>query len=251
VSVVPEPDRVDVQRPKASEHLVFGRGIHLCTAAMAVRNVSPSGASSRRRFSPAGRADVLDLRAGGLARERPWCGSRGIDPIGVREEPHARIGLDELDFQVGAADGGRCAVVESWREEVAIRSLVDRYADAVFRADDRELAATWADDGEWSILDRTAKGRDEIGALFRELTGGLSKIVQVPSGGVIEREGNAATGRWTVTEYAWLADGTPLLTLGRYRDQYVLVDGAWLFRRREFAPIYMGPPNLAGQAPAA
>ncbi len=143
-----------------------------------------------------------------------------------------------------------------WRDEVAIRALVDRYADAVAEADEKSWRETWLPDGdgrgpcEWVVFGRAVRGRDEVVALWRTLMSGLTRAVQMPSAGVVEPDGDGMSGRWTVTEVAWLKGGQPLFTVGRYRDEYVRGEGGWLFRRRSFEALYTGPPDLSGPAPA-
>jgi len=136
-------------------------------------------------------------------------------------------------------------------EELAIRSLVARYSDAVARRDERDWAATWAQDSEWHIFGRPTQGRDEIVSLFSKLIGSLSFVLQLPSFGIVELDetggavGPEAKGRWYITEYAQ-SKGEPLFTLGVYHDRYTRQDGGWRFARRRFDVLYMGPPGLSG-----
>lgn len=133
-------------------------------------------------------------------------------------------------------------------DELAIRSLVARYADTVGSGDIEGWSATWADDGEWSVLGATHRGRAAVVGRLEELLGGLEFVVQIASGGVLEICGETATGRWSVTEHGRFAGGAPLFTLGRYRDDYVCVDGEWRFARRVFHAIYIGPPDMSAKA---
>ena len=133
-------------------------------------------------------------------------------------------------------------------DELAIRELVDRYADAIVRRDEDAWAATWTADGEWHVLGDVVRGRDEVVKKWRDLMGRLQFVHQVASGGLLEFDGKRASGRFYVNEYATTRDGSGLLTLGVYHDEYVCEGGDWLFRRRRFGPLYMGPPDLSGSS---
>lgn len=132
-------------------------------------------------------------------------------------------------------------------DELAIRNLVARYADAVGRRDEKAWAETWTEDGEWHVLGQPAQGRDKVVALWNQLMGGLPFVVQLPSGGIIEIDGDHGRGRWYITEHGRMADGTGMMNIGHYRDDYRRVDGAWYFARRRFDALYMGPPDLSAE----
>jgi len=135
----------------------------------------------------------------------------------------------------------------STADELAIRALVHRYSDAVVRRDEAAWAETWAEDGEWHIMGRPTKGRDEVVALWRTLMSGFPFVVQIPGSGVIELAGDQATGRWSMTEHGRGPGGTGMLTLGLYRDSYSRIRGEWRFARRRFDPMYMGPADLSAE----
>jgi hypothetical protein len=137
--------------------------------------------------------------------------------------------------------------MEAIADELAIRNLVARYADAVSRRDHERWASTWATKGEWSLLGQVAQGREDVVALFRRLVDGFAFVAQHLGSGEIDLADGAATGRWQIVEYAKLANGTALLTLGLYDDEYVREDGEWRFRSRRFRPLYSGPPDLSAQ----
>lgn len=138
------------------------------------------------------------------------------------------------------------AATKNSADENEIRDLVARYADAVSRRDEKAWADTWTEDGEWQVIGRTASGRDEVVALWKTLLGGLSFVVQLANTERITVEGDRGSGRWYVTEYAKSRDGSALLNVGFYRDEYRRVDGAWRFARRRFDALYMGAPDLSG-----
>lgn len=131
-------------------------------------------------------------------------------------------------------------------DELAIRELVDRYADAVVRRDADAWGATWALDGEWHILGDIVRGREALVEKWRELVSQLPFVHQIASGGLIEFDGKTASGRFYINEYAKTGTGAGLLLLGVYLDDYVCKDGDWLFLRRRIHPLYMGPPDMSG-----
>jgi hypothetical protein len=131
-------------------------------------------------------------------------------------------------------------------DELAIRELVVRYADAVVRRDEEAWRATWALDGEWHILGDLVRGREAVVEKWKTLMSQLPFVHQLASGGLIEFEGETARGRFYVNEYARTGDGAGLLMLGVYLDEYVCEAGEWLFSSRRIHPLYMGPPDMSG-----
>ena len=136
---------------------------------------------------------------------------------------------------------------EYLRDELAIRSLVARYSNAVCCDDISEWRTTWSQDGIWSLLGNTHEGQNAIVTHFQNVTRSLEAVIQHPHGGMISFEKNGrATGRWSMTEYARMAsDGAALLTIGLYDDVYIPVNSQWLFAERAFNVLYMGPPDLS------
>ena len=130
--------------------------------------------------------------------------------------------------------------------ELEIRTLVARYSDAVVRRDAAAWGSTWADDAVWKILGMETRGRAPIVALWERLMSGYPQVVQIPNSCVLSIDGSSATGRWYISEYGKLANGTALLTLGVYHDAYTRAAGAWRFASRRFDVLYGGPPDLSG-----
>lgn len=137
--------------------------------------------------------------------------------------------------------------VERIAAELEIRDLVARYAAAVTTRDAATWAATWADDGEWEVLGRSARGRQDVVALFEKLISGLPFVTQQASDGRIRVDGDRATGAWQITEFAKMPGGGSLLNLGTYDDECVRENGVWRFAVRRFRPLYIGPPDLSGE----
>lgn len=131
-------------------------------------------------------------------------------------------------------------------DELAIQALVARYCHAIAERDDEAWTSTWAADAEWTVLGQTLRGRDAILAHYRGIVAGFRWVVQVTTNGLIEIDGNEASGRWLVTETLQTNEGRPALNVGRYRDRYRRdADGAWRFAQREFQSSYLGAPDLS------
>jgi len=132
-------------------------------------------------------------------------------------------------------------------EELAIRNLVARYADAVNRRDEALWGSTWAADGEWLILGHQPRGRDDVVALWRNLMGSFSFVLQLIHSGNVDIGADHVTGRWYMSEIWKRADGSSGLTVGVYQDFYVQTEGDWRFSRRRIDLLYMGPPDLSAE----
>jgi ketosteroid isomerase-like protein len=132
-------------------------------------------------------------------------------------------------------------------DELAIRNLVARYADAVARRDEAAWSATWTDDGEWHVMGQSNKGREAVVKTWNQLMGGLEFVIQLASTGLVELDGDRATGRWYITEHGRFPGGAALLNLGVYHDEYRYTEQGWRFARRRFDPLYMGPPDLSAE----
>jgi uncharacterized protein (TIGR02246 family) len=131
-------------------------------------------------------------------------------------------------------------------DELAIQSLVARYAEAVSAHDEALWAGTWADEGQWLVLGRSPTGREEVVKVWNELMSGFEFVVQQATSGRVEIDGDTATGRWQILEFGKMKDGSAMMNIGFYRDECVREDGAWRFARRSFSPLYVGPPDLSG-----
>ena len=132
-------------------------------------------------------------------------------------------------------------------DELAIRTLVARYCDAVARKDAADWGDTWADDGAWQLMGQTSSGREAVVERWNQLMAGFSFVLQTPNFGVIELSGDSATGRWYVTEQLRGKDDSVLLTMGVYHDEYTRTQQGWRFQQRRFDALYMGTPDGKGQ----
>ena len=130
---------------------------------------------------------------------------------------------------------------------LTIPGVVHRYADAVCRHDADAWASCWAEDAVWVLdAERRVHGRDAIVEQWTTEMAKYAVVVQLVANGDATIDGSNATGRWYIHEYNKRADGSPAILIAYYDDDYRLVDGDWLFTRRELTRFYQGPPGLTG-----
>jgi ketosteroid isomerase-like protein len=140
---------------------------------------------------------------------------------------------------------------EPREDDLAIRALIERYADAVNRRDAQDWAALWSDDGVWEVFGQRITGRDAVVAAWTAAMRGFSFVFHVVHSAVIDVEVDAARARWSVSEQLVDARGVPGLLLALYHDEYRRESGAWRIVRRRLEPLYQGPPDLSGPLPDA
>ena len=129
----------------------------------------------------------------------------------------------------------------SFEDRLAIRELLDAYADAVTRIDADDWAATWTEDAEWSLPDYpalgTTRGRPAIKAMWIEAMKGYPGIMFEAWPGSIEVAGDTAVMR-SYTAEVYDQDGKTIRDRGQYEDTCLKVDGKWLFKSRSFRNIH-------------
>lgn len=128
-----------------------------------------------------------------------------------------------------------------FEDRLAIRELLETYADAVTRRDADTWGATWAEDAEWSLPDYpelgTTRGRLAIVAMWVEAMKAYPGILFEAWPGSIEVSGESATMR-SYTSEVYDRDGVTMRDRGVYEDTCVKMDGRWLFKSRSFRNIH-------------
>lgn len=129
-----------------------------------------------------------------------------------------------------------------------IRDLIHRYADAVCRFDGEQWQSTWAPDGVWDMGRTKVEGRETIGETWTSIMSGIPQVFHVYYNGTAELDEAAGTGtgRWYVGEFLHMPDGSTVAMYGFYDDEYVHVDGEWLFHTRLLTPLYRGAADMSG-----
>lgn len=128
-----------------------------------------------------------------------------------------------------------------FEDRLAIRELLEDYADAVTRRDAEAWGATWAEDAEWSLPDYpeigTTSGRAAIVAMWIEAMKAYPGIMFEAWPGSIEVEGDRAVMR-SYTAEVYDQNGTTFRDRGVYEDTCVKVGGKWLFKTRSFRNVH-------------
>jgi uncharacterized protein (TIGR02246 family) len=128
-------------------------------------------------------------------------------------------------------------------DELEIRSIVHRYADASSRRDTAGVARVFTADCEWhSPAIGTFEGRDAVDSFFAEMLKDYVAFFQALLSGVVildPVDADRAKGRWFVQEVGQQSAGTNLTVWGVYHDEYVREAGAWRISRRRYDPLLL------------
>lgn len=138
-----------------------------------------------------------------------------------------------------------------WIDQLAIRSLIDRYCDATLRHDWPALAPLFAPDAVWNVegpMSITLTGREAVAGGLAQMVGSLPWLVQLPGAVVIDVQGDRARARTTLHEVGRTPDGQPMYSHGVYFDELVKEAGVWRFAKRAFRFRYAGLDAVQGQA---
>jgi len=126
-------------------------------------------------------------------------------------------------------------------DRLAIRELLDAYADAVNVNDATAWGALWAEDAVWSLPDYPEIG--EIHGRAAIVTAWIAAMAHYPGVIFIAAPGAIAVSGDTATARSWTSEvydqaGTTKRDRGRYEDRIIKRDGRWLFASRLFRNIH-------------
>lgn len=122
-------------------------------------------------------------------------------------------------------------------DKLAIRELLEAYADAVIRKDADDWGATWTGDALWEIGGGTYEGREAIVARWASRVAAFDWIMFRVSVGRIDIAGDRATVRSYTAETFGKGDAPRREIFGRYDDELVRDGRDWRFQRRTFAIV--------------
>ena len=126
----------------------------------------------------------------------------------------------------------------------AIRELLHRYCFCMDEGRFTELAALFAEDGEWIAPYRTAKGRADIAAWLEQSVPREPRRVHYVMNSIIDCVGTRATAR---SNYLVMVEGTngPFPSVcGVYDDVLVKQSNGWRFQRRQLIHAFKGEMAL-------
>lgn len=130
----------------------------------------------------------------------------------------------------------------SVEDRLAIRELLENYADAVCCNDAESWGSNWAEDGVWEMPDYpqfgTTRGRKAIVEMWKAAMANYPGIIFVATPGEIRVDGDRATVRSYTSEVYDDAAGKTHRDRGRYEDELVKRNGKWLFLKRSFRNIH-------------
>ncbi len=140
-------------------------------------------------------------------------------------------------------------------DRLAIRDLVDRYADALTRRDWAALSATFADDAIWSLgepYNAEIKGAAEIARGIAQSLKPYEHLVQMVHSTAIEFDQGGARARTIINEHGRRRDGAGgTFLLGIYHDHFQRDGRGWRFRSRRAEVIFLNRDAPQGQTISA
>ena len=141
----------------------------------------------------------------------------------------------------------------AYADELEIRALVHRYADAASRRDPAGVAATFTPDGEWVATTLGQyRGSDAMLSFFTTMLEDWNAFLQGLLSGVVvldTADPDRAKGRWFVSETGQRRDGANLSVAGVYHDEYKRDAGAWRISRRRYDRLLVRADDVVTALP--
>ena len=124
-------------------------------------------------------------------------------------------------------------------DRMAIREVLETYADAVNQYDEETWASLWVEDSQWDLPDYpdlgTVTGKEAIVDMWRGAMPHYPNLSFSVSIGMIRVDGDTATARAYISEvYDDPETGKDKRARGEYNDKLVKRDGSWLLKQRTF-----------------
>jgi hypothetical protein len=128
--------------------------------------------------------------------------------------------MDELSCRID-----RLESIESIKQ---LKAKYCEYCDDNYRPED--IASMFVENGVWDGGETYGRhvGREEIKAFFSEVSKDISFAGHLVMNPIIEVDGDTAIGRWRLLMPATVK-GQAVWQLVSYQDEYVRVDGKWMY----------------------
>jgi ketosteroid isomerase-like protein len=138
-------------------------------------------------------------------------------------------------------------------DRVEIEALRGEYTDAVMMRDYGRVASLFTSDGALRMPNVPVDlvGREEIRAWGDKVPAFVDYLVQTTHPGMIELDGDIASGRAYLQELIRLRDGSSHLNYAIYHDRYQRTGDGWKFTERVYEIRYLDTSPLAGSVPHA
>lgn len=138
--------------------------------------------------------------------------------------------------------------------ELAIRNLVASFANSCNPPNYEAFSNLWVPDGQgapalWTLTEPfplTAAGVDPITDMLSDLLASREFFVQMVHSGVVDVDGDHATGRWIVQEVARGPGATYYNNYAIYEDVMVEIDGVWYFSERHYKYMFLDDSSFPG-----
>src|SRR5215831_17679316 len=142
--------------------------------------------------------------------------------------------------------------IQAIADRVEIEALRGEFTDAVMMRDYDRGASLFTPDGVLRMPNVPVElaGREQIRAAGERLQGLWDYFVQTTHPGVIQLDGDTASGRAYMSELGRGRDGSSELNYAIYHDRYQRTGDGWKFTERVYEVRYHDTSPLAGSAPA-
>ena len=138
-------------------------------------------------------------------------------------------------------------------DRVEIEALRAEFGDSSLMRDWDRFAALFTVDGAWRMPHAGIEfdSRAAIRAGVERLRGLWEFFVQTTHPGIIELDGDTATGRTYIAEFGRFHDGSSHLNYAIYHDAYRRTPDGWKFVERRYEVRYYDAAPLTGTVPDA
>jgi ketosteroid isomerase-like protein len=138
-------------------------------------------------------------------------------------------------------------------DRVEIEALRGEFTDAAMMRDYDRAALLFTPDCVVRMphVPVELNGLDEIRAWGERVPAMVDYLVQNTHPGIIELDGDTASGRAYIQELIHLRDGSSHVNYAIYHDRYRRTDDGWKFTERVYEIRYLDTTPLAGQGSQA
>ncbi len=141
--------------------------------------------------------------------------------------------------------------VQAIADRVEIEALRGEFTDAAMMRDYDRLAQLFTHDGALRMPNIPAElaGQEEIRAWGERVPILVDFLVQTTHPGIIQLDGDTASGRAYMQELGRGRDGRTELNFAIYHDRYQRTGDGWKFTERVYEVRYLDTTPLAGSPP--